>query len=150
MITARRVLPIPIRYALPVSLLLFFSGVVLSQDAPVVLPNHAAPINYGKGWECKPGFRDAGDSCDPVVVPENAYPTNAMYGTGWKCERGYLESKGECAAIEVPPNGYLTERSYKPGWKCERGYRETDDNCVAIEVPEHGHFINTLVDHAHN
>ena len=71
MITARRVLPIPIRYALPVFLLLIYSGLVGSQDAAVVLPTHAVAINYGKGWECNPGFRDTGDSCDAVVVPEN-------------------------------------------------------------------------------
>lgn len=102
MITVRRALPIPISYTLLVLSLLFFSGAALSQDAAVAVPDHAAPIEYGKGWECNQGYRDAGNSCDAIVVPENAYPTYAMYGTGWKCERGYRATADTCTAIKVP------------------------------------------------
>ena len=142
MIPVRKVLMIPIRNTLLLLSLMLCSAVAVSEDAAVAAPKHATPINYGKGWECKQGFRDAGDSCDPVVVPENAYPTNAMYGKGWKCERGYLETEGECVAIKVPPNGYLTDRSFKPGWECERGYRANAETCSAITVPDQGYLTD--------
>ena len=107
MITVRKVLPIPISNGLLLLSLLFCSGLAISQGTAAAVPSHATPINYGKGWQCEQGFRDAGNSCDPVVVPENAFPTYATYGTGWKCERGFLETKGECVAIQVPPNAKL-------------------------------------------
>ena len=140
MITFDRLLSRSISNALLVFLPLFFSGVVLSQDAMVVLPKHSTPLDYGKGWQCNRGFRDAGDSCDPVVVPENGYPTNAMYGTGWKCSRGYRPDREKCIAIDVPENGYLVDASYGVGWKCERGYQAHKEACSPVKVPQNAYL----------
>ena len=140
MVTVQRSLSTSIRNALLVFLLLF-SGAVLSQETAVVVPNHATPKDYGKGWECNQGFHNAGDSCDPVVVPENAYPTNARYGTGWKCDRGYRPDNEQCIAIEVPEHGYLADNmSYGVGWKCGRGYKADKGACRSVKVPPNAYL----------
>ena len=127
MFTVHRPLFTSVRNVLLVFLLLLFSGEALSRDTAVVVPTHATPTNYGKEWECNQGFRDAGDSCDPALVPENAYPTNARYGTGWKCERGYKAHIGACRSVKVPPNGYLNDSG--DGWQCAQNYKRTRDTC---------------------
>jgi hypothetical protein len=94
---------------------------------------HTRP-GYGKGCECKPGYRRDKGACNAVKVLDNAYPTGSSYGRGRKCKRGYQQLAETCVAIKVPANANLNYSS--TGWTCHRGYRADDNACVVIEVPE--------------
>src|SRR5210317_1731993 len=104
------------------------------------MPKNSSPRSYGSGWDCDSGYRQVNNTCDQIVLTENAYLTNQSYGSGWACKRGYLIDGLACVAIKVPANGYLSDSSYKPGSKCERGYQALKDSCIAVNVPPHGYL----------
>lgn len=101
------------------------------------IPEHAyvTTTSYGKGWECQRGFRESGNKCIEVRVPENAYLDDR--GDQWQCRRGYRQEKDTCELIVVPKNAFLTEQGYGGvGWTCERGYRAVGSRCEWITVPK--------------
>jgi len=117
-----------------------------TRDGPVVVPDNAFSNGYsfGAGWNCSYGFKQEGDECVAMEVPENGF-INAS-GTGLKCERGYrvegfLGNK-TCGKIEVPADGYLTESNSNSGWACNRGFNATNDSCDKILIPDNA-FLST-------
>ena len=111
---------------------------LFAQTPGADIPDNARATSYGKGWECKPGYRRDKEACNAVKVPDNAYPTGSSYGRGWRCKRGYQQLAETCVAIKVPANAYLSYSG--TGWTCDRGYRAYDNACVAIEVPKNGYL----------
>ena len=126
----------------PLTLAFFLTGVsdlLFARDQAVDIPENASATSYGRGWECKQGYRRVEGACNAVIVPDNAYPTNSAYGSVWKCEWGYRQVGDACVAIKVPPNAYLRHTGI--GWACERGYREDNNACFAIDVPANAYLI---------
>ena len=113
---------------------------VHGQSVASSIPEYAQPKRYGQGWECKPGYRSAGETCDEILVPENAYATDGALGKGWKCMHGFVGKDEACVPVVVPANAYLI--SSGDGWRCQRMYRRIDDGCEAISPPANGFFVS--------
>ena len=71
----------------------------------VVVPDGGFLDPSGERWHCLRGFLKVDDTCQEIVVPENAYLVDATYGSGWKCSRGFEKVDDLCTAIAVPING---------------------------------------------
>ena len=86
----RRVGDLLVRMSAPISAAVVFAlaAPVHGQSVAPSIPENAQPKRYGQGWECKPGYRSAGETCDEILVPENAYATDGALGKGWKCMHG--------------------------------------------------------------
>lgn len=110
----------------------------------IKIPANAFPTNdsYGRGWECKWGFKHIVNTCKKIVIPPNGYLDANSYD--WECLRGFRRAsnhndsilKESCVRIEVPENGYLADSTFGSGWKCNRGYRVIGKACVTIKVPK--------------
>lgn len=94
----------------------------------------------GKRWLCSRGFLKVDETCQEVIVPENAFLVDATYGSAWKCDRGFFEKDGQCEAVIVPENAYFDDSTYGKGWKCERGFAASGASCEAIDVPANAHL----------
>src|SRR5579871_1208845 len=80
-------------------------GGTLAQGlSEVPLNGQAKP--YGRGWECKRGFRQDERTCIPITLPENAYLSDSS-DPGWRCRYGYKQNGNLCAMVRVPPNAYF-------------------------------------------
>ncbi len=106
----------------------------------VVVPDGGFLDPSGGGWHCLRGFRITDDTCQEVVLPENAYLTDASYGSAWECDRGFERVDELCKAIVVPINGFLNGSGYGQPWTCERGYFEQEGLCTIVVVPEFAYF----------
>ncbi len=98
----------------------------------------ATETSYGRGWECRRGYREVNNNCIAIAVPANAYLNSS--GVRWECDRGFRETNETCVAIDVPQNGYLTESNFGSGWKCERGFQPEGEVCSRIDVPTNAHL----------
>ena len=107
---------------------------------PIEVPENALATgsSYGRGWECRRGYREVNETCIVIKIPENAY-LNAS-GVRWECNRGFREFDKACVAINVPENGYLTESDFGSGWKCERGFQAKGEMCIPVELPANAHI----------
>lgn len=106
----------------------------------VVVPEGGFLDPSGERWHCLRGFHRVDDSCQKVVVPENAYLVEASFGSAWDCERGFEKTGQSCTAVVVPTNGYLNGSRYGQLWSCERGFFEQDAVCKPVVVPEFGYL----------
>ncbi len=106
----------------------------------VVVPRGGYLSASGENWECLRGNLKVGDSCQKVVLPDNAYMSDNEYGRVWLCDRGYSVKGNGCVAIKVPEHAYLNTSNYGQPWTCERGYYERGNRCEAVKVPENGYF----------
>ena len=93
------------------------SGRTIAQGPSKEVPLNGLAKPYGRGWECKPGFRQDGTGCVAVKLPENAYLSDSSYGPGWECRYGYKQEGSFCTAVKVPQNAYLTESRYGEGMR---------------------------------
>ena len=109
---------------------------------PVEVPANAFLDDSGERWRCERGFRQSGNGCVEIAVPENGYLTGSLHDAGWDCERGFRKQESACVEIAVPENGYLTNASYGTGWACERGFEARGEACVAVGVPENGYLVD--------
>ncbi|MSO80622.1 MAG: hypothetical protein EXQ97_03060 [Alphaproteobacteria bacterium] len=50
----------------------------------------ATERSYGRGWECRYGFRQIEDACVAVKAPEHAFLDPS--GDRWKCGRGFVQT----------------------------------------------------------
>ena len=98
----------------------------------------ATETSYGRGWECRRGYREINETCIAIAVPKNAYLNSS--GVRWECERGFREVDETCVAIDVPRNAYLTESNFGSGWKCERGFQVEGEACNPIDLPANAHL----------
>lgn len=111
-------------------------GTVSAQASSVPDNAYATKTSYGKGWECRRGFRERDNKCVAFEVPENAHLN--YRGDRWECQRGYRAENGACKLIAVPENAFLTDQGYGGiGWTCERGYLAKGKRCEKILVPKH-------------
>ncbi|WP_422063322.1 hypothetical protein [Shimia sp.] len=94
----------------------------------------------GERWQCLRGFIKVDDTCQEVVVPENAYLIDATYGSDWDCERGFEKEGDLCNAIAVPINGYLNGSRHGQPWTCERGFFQKGSLCEEVVVPDFAFF----------
>ncbi|MEO0916223.1 MAG: hypothetical protein AAFY31_04465 [Pseudomonadota bacterium] len=109
------------------------------------MPANAQPKSYGDGWECVRGFRQDGDACLAIIVPENAYATNRTYGSGWACLHGFQEvDNASCREVMVPDGGYLDPSGNS--WSCLRGYMKVDDICLEIVLPPNAYLADRDTD----
>ena len=113
-----------------------------SQSAGLAMPTHATAKSYGDGWSCDIGYRQNGEICAEIIVPENAYETERSYGTGWECLHGFVaQDKTSCVAVAVPDGGFLDPSGER--WHCLRGHLKVDDRCVKIVLPENAYLTDT-------
>jgi hypothetical protein len=110
------------------------SGRILAQGLSDAVPPNGQARPFGRGWVCKPGFRQDGSACVAVNLPENGYLSDTSYGAGWECRYGYRQDGNLCTAVNLPRDAYLTDSGEY--WECERGYRKAEKGCVAISVPK--------------
>ena len=82
----------------------------------------------GSPWTCERGYFERDDTCEAVVVPENAYFDDASYALGWKCDRGFAESDGGCTEIDLPDNAHLDRTGNR--WECHRNFQRSQGRCV--------------------
>ena len=94
----------------------------------------------GERWRCLRGYTKVDDACREIVLPANAYLSDATYGSLWTCERGFEAIGDQCTAIAVPANAFLNGSGYGLPWTCERGYFERAGRCEAVAIPEHAFF----------
>jgi hypothetical protein len=118
------------------SLLAISPGYVYAKNDVIELPENATAKSYGTGWNCDKGYREKNSTCEVVIVPDNAYPTNKVYGIGWECNRGFRKRDDACIVIKIPVNGYLDYDGKQ--LKCNRGYLMVDKFCKVINVPKNG------------
>ena len=139
--------------------ILFFVAAIAGPESAQAkitkIPENASPNSRGKGWECKPGYREVKKGiCSAIKIPANAFPTNDSYGRGWECKWGFKHIVNTCKKIVIPPNGYLDANSYD--WECLRGFRRASnhndsilkESCVRIEVPENGYLADSTIAYA--
>ena len=50
--------------------------------------------SYGTGWKCDRGYAASGETCEFIIVPENAHLDRS--GNRWECNRNFQKSKGRC------------------------------------------------------
>jgi len=50
--------------------------------------------SYGSGWDCKRGFREVDDACEPLQLPENAHIDYS--GNDWDCNRPNRRQQDRC------------------------------------------------------
>jgi S1-C subfamily serine protease len=81
---------------------------------------------------CDSGFRQAGDTCVRVTMPENAQLN--VYGNGWVCQSGFRQAGDTCVRVTMPENAQLNV--YGNGWVCQSGFRQAGDTCVRVTMPE--------------
>ena len=48
--------------------------------------------SYGTGWKCDRGYAASGETCEFIIVPENAHLDRS--GNRWECNRNFQKSKG--------------------------------------------------------
>lgn len=94
----------------------------------------------GERWRCLRGYIKVDDTCQEIVLPANAYLTDASYGPAWTCERGFEANNDRCTAIAVPANAYLNGLGYGQPWTCERGFFAQDSLCEAVAIPANAYF----------
>ncbi len=94
----------------------------------------------GERWRCLRGYIKVDDTCQEIVLPDNAYLADASYGSSWTCERGFETTGDQCTAIAVPANAYLTGSGYGQPWTCERGFFEQAGLCAAVAIPANAYF----------
>ena len=129
-----------------VSVLMFASASTLSaasfaQTAPTSIPENSHSKSYGSGWECNLGFRAKDETCFPVIVPDNAHPTNQPWGRGWECLYGFKEVEGlSCIEVVVPKNAFMDADGDR--WRCLRQYRAVNEGCQKIALPLHAYLTN--------
>lgn len=112
-----------------------------AQTKPEDIPKNAQPKGYIDGWECNGGFRQSGDECIAVVVPQNAYATNRTYGEGWECLHGFRQVDDiSCTKIVVPQGGFLDPSG--DSWSCLRGFTELNSACLKIVLPANAYLTN--------
>jgi len=123
------------------AILAFFLSALtaLAQNTIQPMSENASAKSYGDGWECNVGYRQKGETCLEVTVPDNAYSTNRTYGLGWECLRGFRKDReANCVAVEVPEGGYLDPSGER--WRCLRGHIKIDDTCHRIILPLHSYL----------
>ena len=114
----------------------------LTYGAETTVPEHATPAQFGSGWTCNSGYRKVAQTCERIVVPENAYLTNRSYGDAWICDHGYRRSRDACMEIALPENAYLNSPR-GDDWLCHRGYRKAETGCELIPVPENAYLTGS-------
>lgn len=140
---AVRRLAMPFRGFLALALVAFVATAwpLFAQAQVARMPDNAKPKSYGGGWECLRGFRQDGDGCVAIVLPDNAYATNRTYGAGWECLHGFREVGGTmCVKVDVPEGGYLDPSG--TSWRCHRGYMRVDDLCEQIILPPNSYLAD--------
>ena len=63
----------------------------------VPLHGYLTERSYGSGWACERGYRESGDSCVVVEMPENAHLN--FSGNDWDCNKPFSKRSDRC----VPP-----------------------------------------------
>ena len=130
------------RIAVAVIALLILAGLLARAEAQVAtseIPENASEKRYGPGWRCDAGFQKAGDACELVVLPANAYLTGSEYGTGWACSYGFRQRGDLCTRVRLPEHAHIIP-AFGDRWTCDRGYRRVGDRCAAIEVPANAYL----------
>jgi hypothetical protein len=84
--------------------------------------------SYETGWQCERGFRQQGDACIAVKVPENAYFREAFSGNSWECERGYRQAGESCEEVLVPENAHLDHSG--SDWDCNPPFTRQSAQCA--------------------
>ena len=97
----------------------------------------------GERWKCLRGFVRFEDTCQEILVPENAYLAESYSGSSWECDRGYEAKGNECVALVVPANAYMNTSKFGQPWTCERGFVELRGLCNAVKIPENAYFVDT-------
>lgn len=116
------------------------SGASFAQE----VPDNATSWRVGSGWKCNDDFLRSQGECVAVVVPPNAYRSEASYARGWECSHGFTMENEACVAIPVPSNAYLMASGSR--WSCERGYMAEEDACRKIIVPANAYLTETTYD----
>lgn len=98
----------------------------------------------GKRWHCTRGYRQIGETCEQIELPEHAYLSDDTYGSDWQCDRGYEKTADTCALIVVPDNAYLNSATYGTPWTCERGFSEVRGICEAVIIPKNAYFVAAI------
>lgn len=120
-------------------------GFIENQEAAcieVAIPDGGYLDATGERWRCSRGYRKMDDTCQQIVLPENAFLTDETYGSDWACARGFKAEDETCLAIQVPENAFLNSASYGTPWTCKRGYLENGDLCEIVTVPENAYFYD--------
>ncbi|WP_170789862.1 hypothetical protein [Ruegeria lacuscaerulensis] len=110
----------------------------------VIVPEGGYLDPSGERWRCLRGYTRVDDSCQKIVVPDNAYLTNSTYGSAWHCNRGYEKDGEACVAVAVPENAFLNASTSGRPWTCERGFFERDGRCDAVFVPENAFYDDAI------
>lgn len=97
--------------------------------APGTVPVNAYLDGTGTRWDCDRGVRPGEGGSTRIVLPGNAYLTDAASGPGWTCDPGYAAKAGGCASIKVPEFAHLN--SSGDGWQCKRACRQAGRACAA-------------------
>jgi hypothetical protein len=105
----------------------------------LVMPANARLDHTGQNWECKRGYRLAGNQCVDVQMPANARLDYA--GQNWKCKRGYRLASNQCVDVQMPANARLDHTGQN--WECKRGYRLAGNQCVDVQMPANARLDHT-------
>src|SRR4029077_10759228 len=81
--------------------------IILCPVAHGAMPSNARARPYGGGWGCVWGYRQAGDQCEAVRVPVDAYLESS--GKGWECNRGFSKVEQQCVKAKIPSNAHLDD-----------------------------------------
>ena len=62
------------------------------------MPENAYLSNarYGTPWQCERGYRPERNTCEQIILPENAHLS--LLGNDWDCDRPYRQVNGGCEA----------------------------------------------------
>ncbi len=121
-----------------VSLVVAFTPNALAQTDPETIPANASAMQFGSGWTCDMGYRNDGNACVEINLPENAFLRDTRYGRGWECFHGFRASGDACVAVVAPDNAFLNYSG--TSWECSRGFIARSGNCIQIDVPENGYL----------
>ena len=119
MITQRRPHTLSIHQLMFLAFLVAVTGHVFAQGRFAEIPENASAKQYGSGWVCDRGYREASGACIAVKVPVDAYATDSSYGRAWECNWGFRRVNETCMVIKVPPNAYLNSYG-SDRWTCDR------------------------------
>ncbi len=81
------------------------TGLSASASGVSRLQFRSTPIwrRLGSYWLCSRGYRQSGDRCVAIDVPDNAHLTDFVFSRGWECDVGYREDGDSCVRISAPP-----------------------------------------------
>lgn len=116
------------------------------------LPANAELTSTANSWQCLQGYIKRGNSCELVVVPENAHLRDNTWflinEKGWACNSGYKDTGSECEKVHVPANASLN--AYGNDFDCNLGYSRVGMTCREMSYGELLHALGVVTEQVRN